>query len=195
MLALLGAPPPGGDRPSVLLRFPGACGVRDFLHGALATLAHPAERVAWLTSRSFEDIHPGASRFGGLVAFPSAQVPLVRAHGSDHVYVALNTPVTLERDVTWVPPRMWTAVTDWRVFSSAGEVREACGPTLAMEKLAMAQQVNAYFEEISHLGRAGIPFPSGPWYATPLAERLTLLERAGAPPRWSAPPSPTASAP
>ena len=195
ILSALGTPPLDGERPSALLRFPGACGVRDFMSGALVTLADPDERLAFLATCSLPEILPGAGRFGGLVAFLPAGTPLVKSRREAHVYVALNVPVRREQDVTWAPPRMWTAGTDWGAFRSAAEVREACGPSLPEEKLSMAQQVNAYFEEISQVGRAGIPYPSTPWYATPLEERLTLLGRAGAPARWSAPPSPTASVP
>jgi len=169
--------------------------VRDFLQGALVTLSHPAERVVFLASRGLSDIHPGASCFGGLVAFLPPGTPLVRSSTEADVYVALNVPVKLEKDVTWVPPRVWQAVADWSGFGSAGEVRDACGPSLAEERLDMAQQVNAYFEEISHLARAGLPYPATPWYATPRDERISLLQRAGAEARWSAPPSPTASVP
>lgn len=195
LLAALGTPLLKGERPRALLRFPGACGVRDFLQGSLVTLSHPGERVVFLASRGLSDIHPGASRFGGLVAFLPPGTPLVRSSTEAHVYVALNVPVSREREVTWVPPRVWTSVADWSGFGSADEVREACGPSLGEERLAMAQQVNAYFEEISQLERAGVPFPATPWYATPPEERLTLLRRAGSEARWSAPPSRTASGP
>lgn len=195
LLSTLGTPPPDGDRRRALLRFPGACGVRDFLQGSLVTLSHPAEPLVFLADRGLSSIHPGASRFGGLVAFLPAGTPVVCSREEPHVYVALNVPVRLEQDVTWVPPRVWTSALHWGGFGSVDEVREACGPDLDDEKLEMSQQVNAYFEEISHLARAGLPYPSTPWYATPLEERLTLVERAGGQPRWSAPPSPTASVP
>lgn len=195
MLAHYGPPVAAQDVPRVLLRFPGACGVRDFFTGALRSWSHPDDRVSWFTTRDFGDIHEGAGMFGALAVTLPLGTPVVRLEGSDHVFLCPNGPARPEQDVTWVPPRMVRGVADWSVFAGVAEVRAACGPLLEEERWAVRQAVNAYFEEISGLARAGVPYPSTPWYATPLEERLTLLGRAGAAPRWSAPPFPTAAAP
>jgi hypothetical protein len=195
MLAHFGPAVPAQEVPRVLLRFPGACGVRDFFQGALRCWSHPEDRVSWFTTRNFGDIHEGAGMFGALAVALPRGTPVVRLEGSDHVFLCPNGPARIEQDVTWVPPRMVRSVRDWGAYAGVAEVRAACGPALEEERWAVRQAVNAYFEEISGLSRAGLPFPATPWYATPLDERLTLLRRAGAVPRWSAPPSLTGADP
>ncbi|MEN9799951.1 MAG: hypothetical protein RL653_3648 [Pseudomonadota bacterium] len=195
LLAPFGPRVPEAELPPTLLRFPGACGVRDFMDGTLRSYSRADEAVSWFTTRDFGDIHAGAGLFGALVVALPRGTPVVRLSGVDHVFLCLNAPARPEQDVTWVPPRMVREVADWRRFEDLAHVRAACGPSLEEERWAVRQAVNAYFEEISWLTQAGVPYPSTPWYATPLEERLRLLERAGGTPRWSAPPSRTASAP
>ena len=195
LLAPLGVAVPEGEVPRTLLRFPGACGVRDFLDGALRSYSRPDDPVSWFTTRDFGDIHEGAGHFGALAVCLPPGTPVVRLEGSDHVFLCLNAPAQREKDVTWVPPRMVRSVENWGAFAGLPEVRAACGPSLEEERWAVRQAVNGYFEEIAWLTQAGVPYPETPWYATPVEERLRLLQRAGGVPRWSAPLSRTASAP
>ncbi len=162
----------------MLLRFPGACGVRDFLRGDLKTVAHPRDEIAYFTTRTFEDVALGSSLFGTLVIFDPARLPLVRLHGSEHVYLGPNPELELETDVTWVPPRLVASVSDWSPYDRPEKVRSLCGPAWEEERAQMRLKVNAYFEEISALARAGIPFPKTSWYATPQEERARLLKQA-----------------
>ena len=176
---------PPAEVPAVLLRFPGACGVRDFLQGELETLAHPRDTITYFTTRNFADIQSGSSFFGSFVVFDPSRMPLVRLAGSDHVFLGPNPKVKLETDVTWVPPRLMSSIQDWSPYSTPDQVRELCGPDWKDERFEMMLQVNAYFEEISSLAQRGIPFPTTPWYATPVIERRRLLAQAGAQPRWT----------
>jgi hypothetical protein len=180
-----GDPVSSAETPAVLLRFPGACGVRDFLQGSLKTLANPQDTITYFTSRNFKDIRAGSALFGSFVVFDPSRLPLVRLHGSDHVFLGPNPRVELEVDVTWVPPRFMESVTDWNRYSTPTLVRELCGPDWQEERFEMSLQINAYFEEIAALAQRGIPFPVTSWYETPLDERLRLLARAGAKPRWT----------
>ena len=195
LLAPFGAQVPAPEVPRTLLRFPGACGVRDFMNGTLRSYSRADEPVSWFTTRNFGDIHDGAGLFGALAVALPPGTPVVRLSGKDHVFLCLNAPARPGIDVTWVSPRVVREVPDFNVFENLDQVRAACGPTLEEERWAVQQAVNAYFEEIAGLTQAGVPYPDTPWYATPLEERLTLLRRASAAPRWSAPPSPTTSAP
>ena len=169
----------------MLLRFPGACGVRDFLRGNLKTLANPQDTITYFTTRNFDEIRAGSGYFGGFVVFDPARLPLVRLDGSDHVFLGPNPLVQPEVDVTWVPPRLMESVTDWSRFVTPAQVRELCGPAWQQERFEMSLQVNAYFEEISSLALRGVPFPQTAWYATASEERLRLLAMAGSEPRWT----------
>jgi hypothetical protein len=174
-----------GEVPSVLLRFPGACGVRDFLNGTLKTLANPRDSITYFTTRNFDDIRAGSSHFGSFVVFDPSRFPLVKLAGSDHVYLGANPEVALEVDVTWVPPRLMATVEDWTLYDRPEAVRELCGPDWVEERFEMQLQINGYFEEISALEQAGVPLPGSSWYGTPAELRRQLLAQAGGIPRWT----------
>lgn len=176
------------EMPRVLLRFPGASGVRDFLRGSTSSLAHPRDAVTHFTTRAFSDIDEGVAHFGLWLVFETERLELVALEGSEHVFLGVNVAVVADQDFTWVPPQVATSIQDpreWQQFDSVQKVRALCGSNWQEQREEMSLVINQYFEEIDSLRQANIPFPSASWYKTENVERLRLLELAGAKARWS----------
>jgi chlorite dismutase len=76
-------------------------------------------------------------------------------------------------------------VADWAPYDRPEAVRALVGPTWQEEREAMLDEVGRYFEEIAALTRAGVPYPTSPWYATPADERRRLIAQAGGQARWT----------
>ncbi len=185
--------------PAVLLRFPGACGVRDFLHGTLSTLARSGDRVTWFTRATFEDIERGVGHFGCFLVFDPLRYGLCEVAGAPGIYVGTNPRVVCDADVTWMPPRLMASIADWSPYATVESAHALVGPTLKAERTQMAERVNAYFEEISALLASGRPPPDRPWYDVSPAERAGILSEIGHAARWTGklerPASPTSVAP
>lgn len=179
-----GDPVPEDSLPSVLLRFPGACGVRNFLYGRLFSIARPGEPLAYFTRVNFDFIRQGVSFFGCLIVFEPRRFSLVKTEEAN-VFIGMNKPVEKDKDVTWIPPRLMDTVDSWEAYDSVEKVHDLIGGTLYKEREQMLSVLNAYFEEVSMVVESKLPLPKVPWYEVPAEERLNILAGLGQKVRWS----------
>ncbi len=187
-LAHYGTPVPTLQTPSVLLRFPGASGVREFLRGTLKHVSQAEDPVAFFTTETFDEIREGVGLFGCFVMFDPLRLHLVRPHGyPGHVYLGFNPTIEVEIDMTWVAPRVMAQVGDWSSFDTPEKVRELVGPGRLEDRARMVDVIAPYFDEVTAIVESGQPLPTVPWYRVPVGERLSRLAQADRRPSWTRP--------
>lgn len=182
-LQAYGVPVDAENAPRALLRFPGPCGIRDFLNGELKFLATPEDRVVYFTSRNFEYIEEGAGLFGSLVVFDALKFEIVQTAVA-HVYVGKNCALSTEHRIGWAPPSVMKRVEDWSGVDSPEILAKLIGPDSG-EREAVQKLADAYFAEIEAVAKVERR-PGKFWFAMSAAERVRMLERIGFAPRWSA---------
>ncbi len=170
--------------PKALLRFPGPCGIRDFLCGRLRRLASAGEAIVYFTACHFDDIATGVAHFGALVILKPIQFQIVQTR-EPHIFIGQNCAVDAGRDVAWVPPRVAASVEDWSGIGTKTEIEDLTGPDARDERLETLENVNRYFSEVSDLVDAGFSFPDGYWFLTRRAERVATLAKLDLKSRWT----------
>jgi len=172
--------------PSALLRFPGACGIRDFLQGGLRTIARDGDPIAYFARKNIDYIEKGSGLFGCLIAFDPVRFHPVQTR-DEHVCIGVNGPVEIDKDVTWIPPRLMKSDIPWDTLKSVEEAQDIIGSSLQEERLAMLDKVNGYFEEVSVLVASDLPLPDVPWFDVSEEERRAILEALNAQSRFTSP--------
>ncbi len=183
LLQVFGVSVDAEHAPRALLRFPGPCGIRDFLNGELKFLATPEDRVVYFTSRNFEYIEEGAALFGSLVVFDALKFEIVQTAAS-HIYVGKNLPLSAEHRIDWVPPSVMKRVENWSEIDGPDALAKLIGPG-SDERDTVRKMAGDYFAEINAVAQLERR-PGKFWFALSAAERTRELQRLGVAPRWSA---------
>lgn len=175
--------------PTALLRFPGACGVRDFLAGTMTRLSPPDDPVIHFTRASFAYIRQGAGLFGCLLVFEPARFGLV-ATADPLVLLGREAPFEAARDLAWVPPRLVEQDAGWERMRGQADLERLAGPTLVDEARVMRATLDRYFAEVDAVWESGLDRSATPWFARPVESRRAVLGVIGHPGGWTGVPTP-----
>jgi|GEM_PF-2834403 len=99
-LSDIGRPVPNGSL-SLLIRYPGPCGIRDYFAGHLKTPASPGDRLCQFRLRPYPDFVAGVLRFGFLIFTRPERYQTVESDAG--ILWGLNA-TTPTHEILWVPP-------------------------------------------------------------------------------------------
>jgi|GEM_PF-2662657 len=182
----LGAPITARDAPRLLIRYPGACGVRDHFNETLKNLAHPDQPISHFTTELIPYIREGARRFGiFVIPNPTGEIPLVKASGEEPVYLTMNTPLIRDQDYCWIPARLLPELQERKSVENVSEILHEFGDEILEAKISSRFELEDYFREVGGVISSGIALPVERWHELPERRRREILRGIGAEPVWT----------
>lgn len=172
-----------GDPCPTLFRFPGACGLVEWLLGSLVTLAKPGDAELWAATSPVNGEVPGAIHFGTFALLQPLRFGMCEA--SPGLWVGANRPLDDPGRIAWVPPSAMEAAVPWERIADAGEAGAHFGSGLERERGEVIDSLELYSREVEAIAKAGVPDPEIRWCDRPEELRAKLLAEFGVASIWT----------
>lgn len=171
------------DACPTLFRFPGACGLVEWLLGSLVTLGKRTDAELWAATAPLNGEVPGAIHFGTFALLQPLRFGMCEA--SPGIFVGANRPLDDPDRIAWIPPSAMEAAIPWDRVSSAGEAAEYLGTGIEREREAVIDSLDLYAREVEAIAKAGVPDPEIRWCDRPEELRAKLLAEFGVGAIWT----------
>jgi hypothetical protein len=174
------------ESPRILIRYPGACGVRDHFNESLVTLARTDLKSCHFTTELIPYIRKGARRFGlFVVPNPNGRIPLIRLPGEEPAYLSENLALTRDQDYCWVPASLLAEIQSEEQAVQVSEILDRHGERIAEARLNVRIELDNYFGEVRQVISSGVPLPEERWHELPEVRRRAILREIGVKPTWT----------
>lgn len=184
------------ERPKILFRFPGPCGLHELSQGNLKTLAPQELPNVFLFKDRYAIVNQGIEHFGvftvinpeyfDAICLDDDSLNSLNYKPEDHgrIFLGANKAVEEKTDFIWLPSRIYKSKSVWSTTDPHDLNEVTISPSYEDERKHAFEDVNQYMEEVAQIEKA-LGVQKTPWFLKEARERKSILKKTGIKSQWT----------